>query len=186
MQGADGERYGDALGLIALVQALDEFVLDNILVRELFRPQNDREIDRGVAEGVVAGEGLEITDPAGNFLHDLPGHLDGRFFDLFQVALIGNAHLHQDRTDLFRKEIILDDGFGNMRVGNDVQVVGELAHRGVAPVDVNNESLFTAAQANVISRDGSAWKRSAAVRQRGWQGFPAGPGPRPGRRCPGR
>ena len=49
-QGLDGNR--DALGSESTVQALDEFVLDEVLIDEFLRAQNDGESDARIAERV--------------------------------------------------------------------------------------------------------------------------------------
>ena len=59
MDDALGKRDLDPLLVVTILQALHELVHDQVAIGELLHPQDDREIDRGVAEGVVTDEGIE-------------------------------------------------------------------------------------------------------------------------------
>ena len=62
MNGALRERDLDPLGAVAVVQPLDEFVADEMLVHDFPAAQDHREVDARVAERIVANEWFELGD----------------------------------------------------------------------------------------------------------------------------
>src|ERR1051325_5751958 len=78
----------DAFRAIALVQPLDELVLNEMLVHNLASPQHDRKRDAGLRKAVDPHERLEAIDPARHLLHYGTGYVERDLLDLREVAVV--------------------------------------------------------------------------------------------------
>jgi hypothetical protein len=68
MNGSNRERDDDSFVAVALLQGLDEFVLDQIVVDKTFRPQNYCDVDARLVERMVTDERFELAHAAGDAL----------------------------------------------------------------------------------------------------------------------
>src|ERR1043166_10070730 len=78
----------DAFRAIALVQPLDELVLNEMLVHNLASPQHDRKRDAGLCKPVEPHERLEAVDAAPPLLHYGPSYVEAGLLAPRQVPSV--------------------------------------------------------------------------------------------------
>lgn len=138
---------------VALVHALDELVPHEVLRRRLGHPQDDVEVDAGVAEAVVADERLEFLHAALDLGERLPGDLHRDALDVGEVAPVRDPDLDQDRHLGPRPVEVRDDGRRQPGVGDQDHVVADVPERGVPPVDVDHVAFLAAVEPHVVAGD---------------------------------
>src|SRR5688572_14096946 len=84
----------DAFAHVAVLEPHEEFVGDQVAIRELLHPEDHREADGGFAERVKADEGLEGRNRALRFREHLAGNVARDPLHVLEPGAIGDTHLH--------------------------------------------------------------------------------------------
>lgn len=107
-----GGREGDFYPflLVAVVQGLEEFVADEVLVGYALYPQDDVEVDAGFGKTDVAEDRVEAGDAAGRSLEDFLGDGEGDPFHLMEVAAVADPQGDGDGAFGERLRVIGDRG----------------------------------------------------------------------------
>src|SRR5688572_15046230 len=92
---AHRKRNCDALLPVAVVQAFHELVLDQVLIDELARPHDHREVDAGFAKRVISDEQFELSYSTWNGPHDVSCHVACNPFDVIEVTVVIDANVHE-------------------------------------------------------------------------------------------
>ena len=129
---------------------LDEFMFDDILVHERLRPQDRREVDAVIPEGVVADKGDEIGNASRHLLHHLRRDLAGHPFDLRQIAVVVDADVDQDGHVLLLQRIVRDDQLRQFHVGDQDEIAGQRPDLRVPPADVADVPLLAGVELQVV------------------------------------
>src|SRR3989344_929507 len=90
-----GDR--DVFFLITLMETLDKFMLDQMLIHKFFSPQDDGKIDAGIPKSVIANKWLEFRHSPLDLPHDLFPDFAGDPFHTLKIALVMDANLNQHR-----------------------------------------------------------------------------------------
>lgn len=144
-----GIRNLDVFFTVSFGQFFDEVVLELVLVFKACGVNQYVELDAGFPEGMEKNLGQNLAGFLG-IGHDLTGNLQRDILDFLQVAVVGNADGNFDCDVLLGQVVIRDDGAGNIFVRDYDEVSHDGLNRGVTPCDVCYESLFAAAQHDVI------------------------------------
>jgi hypothetical protein len=126
-------------------------VLDPVLVAELADAQDDGEADAGVAEGVEPDDGLMVRHGAVDLGHRFGDDLVGHPLHVLQVAVVGHPDLDQDGQLFLGAHEVGHVRLRELTVGEDDQVVGQVADRRLPPVDVLDVALLAAAELDVVT-----------------------------------
>lgn len=79
------------------MQALDELVLEKILVDEFLAAHDQREIDARIPERVVPDERLEPCHSTFHLVHHLFRHFEGDALYVLEITVVGHSDLHIHR-----------------------------------------------------------------------------------------
>lgn len=95
---------------------------------------------------------LVVGDTTGDVGHHTVHDVERDRLDVLQVALVAHPDLHEDRQLLLGLRVVGHVGPRQAPVGDDHQVVRQVAHHTVAPVDVDDVPLLPAAEPDIVAR----------------------------------